>query len=198
MKRIALTGFIVVLGLAVFAGVVYAEKPTGFDQRGNETSWANSNAFDNWGYNYQGNLFSGPYCYYDRHYDPENPDWNDGYCDVDLIMKWSDMWLNEDRVRCAGTPQQGSSACDGSWLTNHQRGEYVNADGRTCKWTYFVKILYPGYTPTDVDPVDGLDDATGARIIWGAYIVIQSVDNDTCAGVHGVNELVQPAGFGAW
>jgi len=193
VKKRILIALVVVLALAAAASLVWADKPTGFDQRGNETSWANSNAFDNWGYNYSGHLFSGPYCFYDRHYDPEDPDWNDGYCDIDLIMKWSDLWLNKDRVRCAGTPQEGSSACEGSWLTNHQRG--INPDGS--HWSYFVKIVYPPGGPVDVDS-DGYDDNTGGEIIWGAYIIIQQVSNDPALDEHGILSLVKPAGFGAY
>ena len=194
MKKLRLA--LIALALLASVTVVYADKPTGFDSRGNETSWENSNAFDEWSYNYNGHLFSGPYCFYDRHYDPDNPDWNDGYCDIDLIMKWSDLWLSKDRVRCAGTPQEGSSACEGSWLTNHQRGEY-ELDGRICKWTYFVKIVYPPGGPVDANN-DGFDDNTGGSIIWGAYVRIQQVSNDTCAGEHGNVFSVQPSGFGAY
>jgi hypothetical protein len=164
--------------LALGAGVVWAQ-----------------GGFDQWGYNYQANIFNGLYWNYSR---PETP-CQPGTCASDtlLIMKWSDEWLNEDRVRCAGTPQQGSSACEGSWLTNHQRGEYEQ-DGKVCKWTYFVKIVYPPGGPVDVDPADGYDDNTGGSIIWGSYVRIQQVSNDTCAGEHGKIFSVQPTGFGAY
>jgi hypothetical protein len=182
---------ILTIGMVLGTGVALADRPTEFDQRGNETSWENSNAFDEWGYNYNGHVFSGPYCFYDRHHPGDS---NDEYCDIDLIMKWSDEWLNKDRVRCAGTPQQGSSACEGAWLTNHQRG--TNPDGS--HWSYFVKIVYPPGGPVDVDPADGYDDNTGGEIIWGAYIIIQQVSNDPSVGEHGVLSLVKPAGFGAY
>ncbi len=156
--------------------------------------WADG-GFDEWGYNYQANMFNGLYWNYSRPDPPCEP----GTCASDtlLIMKWSDEWLNEDRVRCAGTPQQGSSACEGAWLTNHQRGEYVGDEGQTCKWTYFVKIVYPPGGPVDTDG-DGYDDNTGGSIIWGAYVRIQQVSNDTCAGEHGNIFSVQPTGFGAY
>ncbi len=108
-------------------------------------------------------------------------------------MKWSDEWLNEDRVRCAGTPQEGSSACEGSWLTNHQSG--TNPDGK--KWTYFVKIVYPSGGVVDANS-DGFDDNTGGSIIWGSYVRIQQVSNDPSVPEHGIQALVNPAGFGAY
>jgi hypothetical protein len=179
MKRKLLLAVVAVLALlALGAGVVWAK-----------------GGFDQWGYNYQANMFNGLYWNYSR---PETP-CEPGTCASDtlLIMKWSDEWLNEDRVRCAGTPQQGSSACEGAWLTNHQRGEYVNDDGETCKWTYFVKIVYPPGGPVD-DDGDGFDDITGGSIIWGSYVRIQQVSNDPCAGEHGNIFSVQPTGFGAY
>lgn len=205
MKRRLLIGLVVVLALAATASVAWAgdPKPGKFDSRGNVSDWLYDPGFDEFGYNYNAWMFSGRYCDYDRV--PGGL-----YCDVDLIMKWSPEWLNRvdsnddtklDRgyVDCRGegtNPNLTESHCPGAWLTNHQRGEY-EMDGKICRWTYFVKIVYPGYIPTDID-LDGLDDASGARILWGAYIVIESVENDPCAGLHGVRELLQPAGFGAW
>lgn len=180
MKRIVF--ILVFLALLAVPLTVLAGKP---DNKG----------YDVWGYNYQANVFNGLYWNYSRPDPPCEP----GTCasDTHLIMKWSDEWLNEDRVRCAGTPQQGSSACEGAWLTNHQRGEYVNDEGKTCKWTYFVKIVYPPGGPVDADG-DGYDDNTGGSIIWGSYVRIQQVSNDPCAGEHGNIFSVQPTGFGAY
>ena len=39
---------------------------------------------------------------------------------------------------------------------------------------------------------------TGGSIIWGAYVRIQQVSNDTCGGEHGKTFAVEPAGFGAY
>lgn len=132
--------------------------------------------FDEFGYNYRANMFNGRYCDYDRVI-------GGNYCDVDLIMKWSDEWLNEDRIRCEGTPQQGSSACEGAWLTNHQSG--LTDDGK--KWTYFVKIVA---VPEDAYVVDGnwytADDVEIGPVIWGAYAIIQQVSNDPSLGEHGI------------
>jgi len=208
VKKRLLIALVIVLALAATASVVWAGKPDNFDDKGNATSWENG-PFDKWGYNYQAHIFSGLYHNASR---PEPP-CELGTCasDTYLVMKWSDVWLSNvdsnddgklDRgyvdCRGAGTnPDLTQSNCPGAWDTNHQRGEYVNDEGRTCKWIYFVKIVYPDYTIVDADD-DKYDDNTGARILWGAYVVIQSVSNDTCAGEHGIRELQQPAGFGAY
>jgi len=146
---------VVVLALAATASLVWADKPDNFDDKGNATSWENG-PFDQWGYNYQA-CNSTTY----------------------LIMKWSDEWLSNQDRNGDGDLDRGyscdpinanSSACEGAWLTNHQRGEYVNDEGKTCKWTYFVKMVYPPGGPS----------------------------NDTCAGEHGNVFSVQPTGFGAY
>jgi len=77
-------------------------------------------------------------------------------------------------------------------------GAYLDEEtGRTCKWTYFVKMVYPPGGVVD-DNNDGFDDNTGGSIIWGSYVRILQVSNDTCAGEHGNIFSVQPTGFGAY
>lgn len=188
MKRKLLLVVIAILALLAFGtGVVWAK-----------------GGFDKWGYNYQAHIFNGLYWNYSRPEPPCEP----GTCasDTHLIMKWSDEWLSNkdrngdgklDRGYSCDPVNANSSACEGAWLTNHQRGEYEDDEGRTCKWTYFVKIVYPPGGPVDADS-DGYDDNTGGSIIWGAYVRIQQVSNDTCAGEHGKIFSVQPTGFGAY
>jgi len=182
---------VVILALLAIPSAAMAGKPDG-------------KGFDPWGYNYQAHIFSGLYWNSSRPEPPCEP----GTCasDTYLVMKWSDEWLSNQDRNGDGTLDRGyscdpvnanSSACAGSWVTNHQRGEYVNDDGRTCKWTYFVKIVYPPGGPVDSNH-DGYDDNTGGSIIWGAYVRIQQVSNDTCAGEHGNIFSVQPTGFGAY
>ena len=160
--------------------------------------------FDQWGYNYQSHIFNGLYWNYSR---PEPP-YTPGNCPSNtvLVMKWSEEWLSNkdrngdgklDRGYSCDPINANSSACEGAWVTNHQRGEYVGDDGQTCKWTYFVKIVYPPGGPVD-DNGDGYDDNTGGSIIWGAYVRIQQVSNDSCAGEHGKIFAVEPTGFGAY
>jgi hypothetical protein len=141
--------------------------------------------FDEFGYNYQAHMFNGIYSDADRvHGGP--------YSDVHLMMKWSDTWLsNQDRNgdgeldRGIG-PDYSSSAAEGAWLTNHQRG--VDENGK--KWTYFVKIVYP--TGGVTNDGTGHDVNTGAPIIWGSYIVVKRV----YSGSGSIN-YVNPQGWGA-
>jgi hypothetical protein len=145
--------------------------------------------YDDFGYNYQAHIFNGRYCDYDR---VEGGD----YCDVDLVMKWSDTWLSNkdcnwdgklDRgYSCDPTQQDYSSACEGAWLTNHQSGK-VEVDGKLRKWTYFVKIvMVPEGATNDGENWFTVDNILIGEMIWGAYAVIQRVSNDPSLGEHGV------------
>lgn len=155
--------------------------------------------FDEWGYNYQAHMFNGGYCDAYR-----NAAWCQGYKDDNLIMKWNDAWLSNQDCdgdglldRHYGFPSYRGS---GAWLTNHQSGEYVDADGKVCKWTYFIKIVA---APLDATLSGGKwFNAAGVEIgtsIWGEFAIIQEVSNDPCAGIHGV-QFVSPdhAGLGNW
>ena len=161
--------------------------------------------YDVYGYNYQAHIFNGRYCDYDRVNGGE-------YCDVNLIMKWNDAWLsNKD----CGTQEKGgpftsldpdglldrhypydSYIGSGAWVTNHQSGSYPGDNGKECKWNYFVKIVA---VPEDAYIEDGYwytaDDTEIGPVIWGAFAIIQEVENDPCAGIHGVQYL-SPVGPG--
>ena len=151
--------------------------------------------YDQWGYNYQAHLFNGMYC--DSYRDAE---WCQPYADVALMMKWNDAWLsNKD---CDGdglldrhlgfTTYIGS----GAWLTNHQSGEYVGEDGEMCSWNYFVKIVAaPADATSDGTTWSTADGTEIGPVIWGAFAIIQQVENDSCAGLHGA-QYVSPAGSG--
>jgi len=154
--------------------------------------------YDEWGYNYQARLFNGLYC--DSYRDAA---WCQPYKDVGLSMKWNDAWLSNVDAdfdglldRHYGFPSYIGS---GAWLTNHQSGEY-ELDGKTCKWNYFVKIVA---APADATVVDGFwqaaDGTEIGAVIWGQFAVIQQVENDECAGLHGL-QYVSPytAGLGAY
>jgi len=176
--------------------------------------------YDIFGYNYQAHMFNGYYCnaYLGKDgfppyegdaeaYLAENPGaastWYWPYRDVRLMMKWSDTWLSNmdcngdgilDRGYACDSVNADSSACEGSWLTNHQSG--WNDDGT--HWSYFVKIVYPPGGVVDENPSDGYDDNTGGSIIWSSYVRIQQVSNDPAFDEHGLLFMVQPAGFGAY
>jgi hypothetical protein len=155
--------------------------------------------FDEWGYNYQAHIFSGGYC--DAYRDAA---WCQPWADIDLMMKWNDAWLsNKD---CNGDDLldrhygYDNYIGSGAWLTNHMKGSYIDDNGKKCKWTYFVKIVA---VPADAYADNGIwYTASGTEIgpvIWGAFAIIQLVENDPCAGIHGVQFLSPDhPGLGGW
>jgi len=176
--------------------------------------------YDPFGYNYQGNMFKGsyansylgkdgfpPYEGDDETYLADNPGaenkWYWPYRSVTLIMKWNDAWLSNKDCDGDGLLDRhyghDSYIGSGAWLTNHQAGEDEGEDGKTCKWNYFVKIV--------AAPVDAYADggyrytADGVEIgpvIWGAFAIVQEIENDPCAGIHGVQLSPDHAGLGGW
>jgi|SaaInl7_200m_RNA_FD_contig_21_244814_length_1023_multi_22_in_0_out_0_1 hypothetical protein len=162
--------------------------------------------FDDWGYNYQGRMFKGYYC--DSYRDAA---WCQDYKDVKLTMKWNDAWLsNKD---CDGDELLDRHfgfegyVGSGAWLTNHQSGEYIDANGETIKWNYFVKIvavpedavtktvLTDDDPPVEVPTWYTADGVEIGEVIWGAFAIVQQVENDPGAGLHG-RQYVSPAGAG--
>ena len=154
--------------------------------------------YDDWGYNYQARLFNGYYC--DSYRDA---DWCQPYADVKLSMKWNDAWLSNKDCDGDGSLDRhngfDSYIGSGAWLTNHQSGSY-EVDGKTCNWNYFVKIVA---APADAYVDDGnwytVDGTEIGPVIWGAFAIIQQVENDPCAGIHGL-QFISPdhAGLGGW
>jgi hypothetical protein len=134
--------------------------------------------YDQWGYNYQAHMFNGKWC-----------DYQD--CNNDGKL---------DRGYSCDPVNAGSSGCPGAWLTNHEFGTYVNDNGETCSYTYFCKIVA---APADAYVVDdSWYEADGTEIgpvIWGAFATIEEVENDPCAGLHGL-QYRSPAspGFGCY
>lgn len=150
--------------------------------------------YDEWGYNYQANMFNGGYC--DSYRDAA---WCQPYKDVDLIMKWNNAWLsnmdcdNDGLLdRHFGYPSYIGS---GAWLTNHQSGK-VDVNGKMRKWTYFIKIVA---APSDANNVGGVwiagDGTEIGPAIWGEFAIIQEVINDPSAGQHGI-QYKSPSGPG--
>lgn len=140
-------------------------------------------------------MFNGMYC--DSYRDAE---WCQLYKDIKLSMKWNDAWLSNkdcdgDRLldRYYGYDEYIGS---GAWLTNHQSGEYEGNEGENCKWNYFVKIVA---VPSDAVLADGVwyavDGTEIGPVIWGSFAVIQQVENDSCAGLHGM-QYISPNGVG--
>jgi hypothetical protein len=176
--------------------------------------------YDNFGYNYQAHMFSGsyanaylggagypPYAGDDSSYLAENPGvdshWAWPYRDVQLLMKWDQDWLanvdcdNDGKLdRHYGFPSYIDS---GAWETNHMWGEYEQ-DGKVCTWDYFTKIVA---VPSDATLDGGIwFNADGVEIgpeIWGEFATIQEVENDPCAGIHGIQySSPDHPGFGGW
>lgn len=160
--------------------------------------------FDEWGYNYQAHSFNGTYC--DAYRDA---DWCQPYKEDELLMKWNDAWLSNKDCdgdglldRHYGFPSyQGS----GAWLTNHQKGVYLDGHGKKQRWNYFVKIVA---APADASKADGIwymyDVQAQAQVaigpvIWGDFAIVLETYNDTGTGDHGI-DYVSPfsAGFGAY
>ncbi len=155
--------------------------------------------FDEWGYNYQARLFKGYYC--DSYRDAA---WCQPYADVKLSMKWNDAWLSNKDCDGDGLLDRhfgfDSYIGSGAWLTNHQSGEYEGENGEICKWNYFVKIVA---APIDAYVVDGywynVDDVEIGPVIWGAFAIIQQVENDRCSGIHGLQyHSPDHSGLGGW
>jgi len=152
--------------------------------------------YDKWGYNYQALMFNGTYC--DAYRDAA---WCQPYKEDNLMMKWNDAWLSNKDCdgdgkldRHYGYPTYIGS---GAWLTNHTSGIYEN-NGETCKWNNFVKIVA---APSDATKNGGVWYAVdGTEIgpdIWGEFAIIQAVNNDPCAGDHGLLFNGEaPTGFG--
>jgi hypothetical protein len=152
--------------------------------------------YDQWGYNYQARLFNGTYC--DSYRDA---DWCQPWRDVELMMKWNEAWLSNKDCDGDGLLDRhagfDSYIGSGAWLTNHESGTYTDVDsGDECRWNSFIKIVA---APSDAHN-DGVTwfDASGTEIgpvIWGAFAIVQQIDNDPCAGSHGVG-YVSPVGPG--
>jgi hypothetical protein len=197
-----LASLVVVAGVVLTGDSVAAKKSTCTTIQSGELLTSDGRVitpgYDIWGYNYQARIFNGGYC--DAYRDAA---WCQPYKDIDLIMKWNDAWLDNKDCdgdglldRHYGYPSYIGS---GAWLTNHQAGSY-EMDGKECKWNYFVKIVA---APADATKVNGVwYAADGTEIgpeIWGAFAVLQRVNNDPCAGLNGI-EYLSPSGpgFGKW
>lgn len=141
--------------------------------------------FDEWGYNYQALLFNGYYC--DAYRDAA---WCQDYKEDRLEMKWNDAWLSNQDCDGDGVLDRhygfDSYIGSGAWLTNHMSGEY-ELDGEICSWNYFTKIVA---APADAYAEGGVwynaDGTEIGPVIWGAFATIQTVENDPCAGIHGL------------
>ena len=120
------------------------------------------------------------------------------------MMKWNDAWLSNKDCDGDGLLDRhygfDSYIGSGAWITNHQRGSYIDDEGNNCNWTYFVKIVA---APEDATIVEGnwvnADGTVIGPVIWGAFAIIQEVENDPCAGINGLQfNSPDHSGLGNW
>ena len=166
--------------------------------------------YDELGSNYQAHQYGGYFGNYQR--PPAPVDWGER-----LMMKWNDAWLSNKDCDGDGLLDRhegfDSYIGSGAWLTNHQSGE-EEVNGETCKWNYFVKIVAAPEHATkgaclEYDPDRPTvciwqywyaEDGTEiGEVIWGSFAIIQQVENDACAGLHGA-QYISPdhPGLGGW
>jgi len=143
--------------------------------------------YTDYGYNYQAHMYNGEYA----------TGWK-------LVMKWNDAWLsNQD---CDGDGEldrhlgYDTYRGSGAWLTNHWTTSYLDADGNTCEYDEFTKIIA---LPEDATKTNGIwYNAEGIEIgpdIWGQFAIIQSIINDPCAGIEGIDyKSPDHPGLGNW
>ena len=208
MKRILILALALVLLMTILALPAMADKPE--DKPCKCTTIQDGTllasdgdvitvGYDEWGYNYQAHLFNGGYC--DAYRDAT---WCQPYKDVNLMMKWNDAWLSNKDCDGDGLLDRhfgfDSYIGSGAWLTNHQWGSDVDEDGNVYNWYYFVKIVA---APADAFPEGGYwytaDGTEIGEVIWGDFAIIQQVENDPGAGIHGL-QYKSPAspGFGQY
>jgi hypothetical protein len=154
--------------------------------------------YDEWGYNYQAHMFNGMYC--DAYRDAA---WCQPWKDVNLMMKWNDAWLSNKDCDGDGLLDRhygfDSYIGSGAWETNHMWGTY-EYNGEICEWDYFVKIVA---APADATSTGGYwyaaDGTEIGPVIWGAFAIIQQVENDPCADIEGLQySSPDHSGFGGW
>src|SRR3989338_7937442 len=174
MKKFMLVGFLIVAS-AVLAQAAFAQTCTTIQQGTLLASDGSTieTGFDQWGYNYQAHMFNGKYC--DAYRDAA---WCQPYANDDLQMKWNDAWLSNQDCSNDGLLDRHlgyvSYVGSGAWLTNHQKGVYIDGKGKKQRWEYFVKIVAQ---PADATVAGGMVFAAdGTQIgasIWGEFAIIQ-------------------------
>lgn len=168
--------------------------------------------YDDYGYNYQANMFNGsyvnvylgrdgypPYKWDDNAYIAENPGvesyWAWPYRHIQLEMKWNNAWISNSDCDLDGKLDRHfgyeSYIGSGAWETNHMKPhpDYVEEEGGN--WTYFAKIVA---VPESANPENGVwyaeDGGEIGAQIWGDFAVIQEIDTDLGT------KYVSPAGPG--
>ena len=157
--------------LAIFAAIVVLAVPA--------TAALAGGGFDQYGYNYQANIFVGDADGVDRVLD--GAVWGDAtYANDHLVMKWSDAW---DDARFNGAPWSPDA-----WENNEWNGAAPGGSGEV--WHY--KIVWVGACGANGTPLPD-----GSYCIWGQFAVIMDQGITTAADVEHVwLTHANPAGYG--
>ena len=142
--------------------------------------------YNTWGYNYQAHIFNGKYC--DAYH---NDAWCQPWVNDDLEMKWNEAWLSNQDCDGDGLLDRHFGYAgyigSGAWLTNHQKGVYLDSNGKKQRWSYFVKIVAAPADATNSGSTWLAADGTEiGPVIWGDFAILQEVYNDTGTEDHGV------------
>ncbi len=182
--------------MLLITGPVFAAKPTVnscttiqsktlVDSAGSTISLG----YDQWGYNYQANMFNG---WYDNFSRPAIPVTSGD----SLMMKWNDAWLsNKD---CDGDTTldrhfgYSTYIGSGAWLTNHAKGSYESKTQYSSDVTntYKFDVIFSGnHYYYDVDLIQNGDSITGA--LTDNYLPAQYPNKDLAViGALSGNDIV--------
>ncbi len=144
--------------------------------------------YDDFGYNYQARIYNGDYGY---------PGWH-------LVMKWNDAWLSNKDCDGDGLLDRhlgfDTYIGSGAWCTNHWTTIYYDEDGNECEYDEFIKIIAVPATATLEDGFWYNEDGVEiGPVIWGQFAIIQSIINDPCEGIEGVDyKSADHPGLGGW
>ena len=184
MKRILLT-LVLALALVGFANAAKTSDCATIkggaitDTAGNPITLG----YDQWGYNYQANIFNGFYNNYLRPPTPETSgDW--------LQMKWNNAWLssvdcdfNGKLDRHFGFPSYVGS---GAWLTNHASGQYEGSNWVFSSLTgqYVISFVLGGTYDHDIFLTNtaGVLTGNGGYPAGGPYSYTWDITSGTVSG----------------
>lgn len=164
MKKLFLVAIAIVVLLLAPVAPTMAAKPA-------------DSGFDQFGYNYQARLFSGPADGVDRKLDGKV--WGDPtYANDHLVMKWSKGW---DDARFHGAPW-GPDA----WENNEWNGAVASGSGEV--WHYKIVWVGPALQSSPYW-------RPGGYPIWGQFEVV--MDQGTTGGEHVWGAKAIPNGYGS-
>lgn len=106
-------------------------------------------------------------------------------------------WTATGTIAADGTLSGTGTSGVSEWHSTFGEATQIS---ETCYWNYFVKIVA---VPDDATLTDGIWYASDGTEIgpaeWGEFAIIQEVENDDCAGLHGLQYLSPTrAGLGNW